>query len=83
MLAEIGNDRGDVVEAAGRVRIAQQIERRQFGGRDLHVARIRLVVFDACADGRHVLAVIEGDADRPARIFGSRLSVTTWNSMTA
>jgi len=81
--SEVGQYRCDVVDAAGCLRIAQEVESRQFDGRQLHGARVGFAFLDARCNGRNVLAVVENDKAAPARIFGRRLPVTTWNSITA
>ena len=41
--------------------ITEEIEKRQLDRRDLHLARIRLAVFDAGGYCRHVFSEVEGD----------------------
>lgn len=59
---EIGKHRGDGVDAAHGLRIAQQIERRERWREYPHRAGIGLVGLDSPLHRRHVLAVVEDDA---------------------
>ena len=52
--AHIREDRGDIVDSAGRLRIAQQIESRQRGRRDLHRAGVGLAALDSCRHRFHL-----------------------------
>ena len=52
--AHIREDRGDIVDSAGRLRIAQHIESRQRGRRDLHRAGVGLAALDSCRHRFHL-----------------------------
>ena len=59
--AHIRENRGDIVDSAARLRIAQQIESRQRGRRDLHRAGVGLAALDSCRHRFHLLAETEDD----------------------
>ena len=59
--SKVREDRGDIVDSAGRLRIAQQIESRQRRRRDLHRAGIGLAVLDSRRHRFQLLAEVEDD----------------------
>ena len=59
--AEVGEDGGDVVDARRPLAVAQEVERGQRGGGDLHPSGIGLDVFDPVHDRGHLLSVVEDD----------------------
>lgn len=61
-LPEAREDRRDIVDATRSSRIAQQLEGRQRGRRDLHRARISLTILNARRYRFHVLAEVEHDS---------------------
>jgi hypothetical protein len=91
LLPKIGENRGNVIDPPGRMRVAQQVKRRQFDGGDFHAASIRLALFNAGAAGRQILPAIKGQDRAPSGYAGHSLirddlklhDGLTWNASMA